>query len=223
MFLKFQWLLIINILFSSCGSKSDITPLFPARKASYQQKSNFYTVSGSYVLDDIDVKKTIEGPIIYKDIASLLADIFILIGGGVDVEMSPVPVDISDLDLDVVKEAYIDSVYFEIADDEKSSKATLKFLKNLTIYIAESADSKIEEKNWLFKYDSKNPFTQKRNEYCKFRCIKLNVNHINLLKFSQNNKNDLFIIPFVEVGKTTKTDFTLKGKVKFELKLFMPI
>lgn len=202
--------------------QSEIEPLFPVKNMADQQNSKLYTVRGIYTLEDIDVKKTIEGPIIFKDIGSLLADILIFIGGGVEVDMDPIPVSLEDMDLEVIKVAIIQGLNFKILKDE-SGKANLKFIKKLRIYIADNAEDEPKEDQWLLKYDSSNRFTQARNENCDYKCLRFDVNKVNLLKFAKEGSKEIYLIPFLEVGKTSKRDFTLGGQVKFKLRLLLPI
>lgn len=180
------------------------------------KKENIYTIKGTYYLDTIEVNKPIEGgPRIIQGLGNLIADLVVRIGGNFDVELEPIPFDVSDVDLDVVKKAIVKKIKIEVVDKKK--KAKLNFMKKLKLDLE---DPKNPEKNITLinaKYKDKN-----KNAKCGDYCFDIDVAPINLVEFIGDTK-EIIVSPEVEIGKTPKDNFSIQIAIEFEVGVIMPL
>lgn len=180
------------------------------------KKDDVYTIKGTYYLDTIEVNKPIEGgPRIIQGLGNLLADLIVRIGGNFDVSVDPIPFDVSDVDLDVVKKAIVKKISIEVVDKKK--KAKLNFIKTLKLDLEDpkNPDKKITLINAKYKNRTK-------NKKCGDYCFDINVRPINLVNFIGDTK-EIIVAPEVEIGKTPKDNFSIQIAIEFEVGVRMPL
>lgn len=199
--------------------QQDKDPIVSSSSSNDQQKpakkEDIYTLRGTYYLDSIEVNKPIEGgPRIIQGLGNLLADLIVRIGGNFDVSVDPIPFDVSDVDLDVVKKAIVKKISIEVIDKKK--KAKLNFIKTLKLDLE---DPKSDKKITLINAKYKN---KPKNKKCGDYCFDIHVKPINLVKFIGDTK-EIIVAPEVEIGKTPKENFSIQIAIEFEVGVKMPL
>lgn len=248
MFQKFQnlnvYCLALMLLLMSCGVKETIIPMYNTETASEQQINRnsdndngtqvgpngqtpdngdrkIYYLRGKYYLSDIQVNRAVDGPILISSFGNLLADMIVRIGGQFEVDMDPLPVDLSSLDKDLVKSIVIKSVKLEILDNPE--KANLKFLKKVQIFInVEDDEGNPGQELMLMSYDRTNDYDYENSKQCDWMCTNLNINNMNILDFVGTSEK-LVIRPSVKIGSVPKEKFILGGYLEFEIGLTLPL
>ena len=143
------------------------------------------------------------------------------IGGQFEVDMDPLPVDLSSLDKDLVKSIVIKSVKLEILDNPE--KANLKFLKKVQIFInVEDDEGNPGQELMLMSYDRTNDYDYENSKQCDWMCTNLNINNMNILDFVGTSEK-LVIRPSVKIGSVPKEKFILGGYLEFEIGLTLPL
>jgi hypothetical protein len=225
-------ILITVLLFTSC-TEEKVIPHQEVRTTTQQQqdkepvittagtdtkpskKENIYTFRGTYYLDTIEVNKPIEGgPRIIQGLGNLIADLIVRIGGNFDVSVDPIPFDVSDVDLDIVKKAIVKKISIEVVDKKK--KAKLNFIKTLKLDLE---DPKSDKKITLINAKYKN---RAKNKKCGDYCFDIIVEPINLVQFIGDTK-EIIVAPEVEIGKTPKENFSIQIAIDFEVGVKMPL
>jgi len=241
------------VITASCGKKETFIPLYDTETAAQQQirrnsddgngsqvgpnggtgeprDAKIYYLRGKYYLSDIQVNRAVDGPILISDFGNLLADIIVRIGGNFEVDMDPFPIDISDIDRELIKSIVIKDMKLEILDNPE--KADLKFIKKLQAYVTlesgddtpnpESEDDKANE-ILLVSYDRTNDYDYETSKACDWMCIDLNVNRVNILDYIGEDSKMLVIRPSIKIGATPKDKFILGGYVEFEIGMTLPL
>jgi hypothetical protein len=237
-------LLAVLVFTSSCGQKETIIPMYDTESASEQQYNRssgdgdgtqigpngqttthgddkIYYLGGKYYLSDIQVNRAVNGPILISNFGNILADMIVRIGGQFEVDMDPIPVDLSSLDKDLVKSIVVKSVKLEILDNP--AKANLKFLKKVQMFINIEDDSgEPGQELMLMSYDRTNDYDYTNSKECDWMCTDLNINPLNILDFIGTSKK-LVIRPSVKIGSVPKEKFLLGGYLEFEIGLALPL
>jgi len=232
---KLLALLLSIMIFTGC-TEEKIEPQQEIRTAGQQQQTknptmasnelgpakdidktkDIYTIKGTYYLDTIEVNKPIEGgPRIIQGLGNLIADLIVRIGGNFDVEIDPIPFDVSDVDLDIVKKVIVKKIKIEVV--EKKKKAKLNFMKKLRLDLQDP--NYPEKRMTLINAKYKNKL---KNVKCGDYCFDIDVSPINLVNFIGDTK-EIIIAPEVEIGKTPKENFSIKISIEFEIGVKMPL
>ncbi len=251
------YVLLLTLVTASCGKKETFIPLYDTETAAQQQirrnsdtgngsqvgpnggttnprNPKIYYLRGKYYLSDIQVNRAVDGPILISDFGNMLADIIVRIGGNFEVDMDPFPIDISDIDRDLIKSVVIKDMRLEILDNPE--KADLKFIKKFQAYVTlengdggtdvtpnpESSENKADE-ILLVSYDRTNDYDYETSKACDWMCIDLNVNRVNILDYISEDSKMLVIRPSVKIGATPKDKFILGGYVEFEIGMTLPL
>lgn len=245
-------LVLVTVTTASCGKKETFIPLYDTETAAQQQirrnsddgngsqvgpnggtseprDSKIYYLRGKYYLSDIQVNRAVNGPILVADFGNLLADIIVRIGGNFEVDMDPFPIDISDIDRELIKSIVIKDMRLEILDNPED--ADLKFIKKLQAYISlskvddPSTDPGNDTKDeiLLVSYDRTNDYDYETSKACDWMCLDLNVNRVNILDYVKPEDNLLVIRPSIKIGATPKDEFLLGGYVEFEIGMTLPL
>ncbi|MBT3235259.1 MAG: hypothetical protein HN353_04855 [Bdellovibrionales bacterium] len=204
----------------------------------FKKERGVYYVTGRYYLDSIEVDQTIDAPPIIDDIGALLANILIKIGGNIELDMDPLPVDLSDIDFDVVKDIRVKRIFVNIKDNP-SGKANLKFLKQISLMLDHNGDRDKEitdhsqnnyhsdltgnqkashQKIVLVNFNKKKDLHNKNSEACDWQCIDFEVTNANLINLIKN-KSEIYVRPKVKIGSISKKSFVLGGYVEFSIGL----
>jgi hypothetical protein len=245
-------MLVVTLVTVSCGKKETFIPLYDTETAAQQQirrnsddgngsqsgpnggtteprDPKIYYLRGKYYLSDIQVNRAVDGPVLISDFGNLLADIIVRIGGNFEVDMDPFPIDISDIDRELIKSIVIKDMRLEILDNPE--EANLKFIKKLQAYISlEQVDdpgtdpgSNTTDEILLVSYDRTNDYDYETSKACDWMCMDLNVNRVNILDYVKPEDNLLVIRPSIKIGATPKDKFILGGYVEFEIGLTLPL
>lgn len=253
-------LMLVTLVTASCGKKETFIPLYDTETAAQQQirrnsddgngsqvgpnggttnprDPKIYYLRGKYYLSDIQVNRAVNGPVLISDFGNLLADIIVRIGGNFEVDMDPFPIDISDIDRDLIKSIVIKDMRLEILDNPE--KADLKFIKKFQAYVTQdngdgngdgtgtppnpgTGNNKANE-ILLVSYDRTNDYDYETSKACDWMCLDLNVNRVNILDYISPDSKMLVIRPSVKIGATPKDKFILGGFVEFEIGLTLPL
>ncbi|MBT7610892.1 MAG: hypothetical protein HN576_14110 [Bacteriovoracaceae bacterium] len=238
------YILLILVFLLSCGQKETIIPMYKTETASQQQYNRnsgsgdgtqigpngqtrttgddkIYYLRGKYYLSDIQVNRAVNGPILISSFGNILADMIVRIGGQFEVDMDPIPVDISSLDKDLVKSIVFKSVKLEILDNPE--KANLKFLKKVQMFISiEDSNGESSQELMLMSYDRTNDYDYANSKQCDWMCTELNINPMNILDYIGSSKS-IVIRPSVKIGSVPKEKFLLGGYLEFEIGLALPL
>lgn len=236
--------LLTLLLMVSCGEKETFIPLYGPETAADQQirrtqdtgdgsqigpnghsgnqrDGKIYYLRGKYYLSDIQVNRALDGPILISDFGNLLADIIVRIGGNFEVDMDPVPIDISDIDRDLIKSIVIKDMKLEVLDNPE--KADLKFIKKFQIYVnVEDDNEDLGDEILLVSYDRTNDYDYEGSKACDWMCIDLNVNRVNILDYVGDSKK-LIVRPSLKIGATPREPFLLGGYMEFEIGMALPL
>lgn len=192
----------------------NVTTLDTKEKIDQNKNDKVYFIRGTYHLDTIEVNKPVNGgPKLIQGIGNLIAGIIVRIGGNFDIEMDPIPMDVSDIDPEIVKVATIKNIKLEVLD----KNAKLDFIKKLRLNLRNHKDEKSVQ--LLEKKYSKKEAEQTE---CGLYCLNIPVHQINLIDHIQDTK-EILLQPEVEIGKTPKDKFELKISIEFEIGLTMPL
>lgn len=227
---------------ASCGQKETIIPLYQTETAAEQQQNrnnsdnngqigpngqvvrvdrNMYFIRGKYYLSDIQVNRAVDGPILISDFGNLLADIVVRVGGQFEVDMDPLPIDVSNLDRELVKSVVIKAVKLEILDDPED--ANLKFFKKVNIFInKETDDEEVDHEILLMSYNRNNDYDLNNSKKCDWKCINLNVNKLNIVNYIGND-DKIVVRSSVKIGSVPTEKFLLGGYMEFEIGLALPL
>ncbi|MCO4795202.1 MAG: hypothetical protein KC493_15905 [Bacteriovoracaceae bacterium] len=260
--------LILLTALISCGKKETFIPLYGPETAAEQQirrtgddgngsqigpnggtgtprDQKVYYLRGKYYLSDIQVNRAVDGPIFISNFGNLLADIIVRIGGNFEVDMDPIPIDISDINKDLIKSIVIKDMKLEVLDNPE--KADLKFIKKFQIYVNTEdetdtndsdagnsddvnstdesdrvTDGNKKEEILLVSYDRTNDYDYETSKACDWMCIDLNVNRVNILDYVGTSK-ELIVRPSLKIGATPKEPFLIGGYMEFEIGLTLPL
>ncbi|OIQ16139.1 MAG: hypothetical protein BM556_15890 [Bacteriovorax sp. MedPE-SWde] len=181
-----------------------------------KKQDRVYKIKGTYYLDTIEVNKPIEGgPRIIQGLGNLIADLIVRIGGNFDVSVDPIPFDVTDIDLDVVKQAVVKKINIEVVDKKK--KAKLNFIKKLKLHLEDPNDKSKSVTLINARYKDRN-----KNAACGDYCFEIDVKNLNLIDFIGDTR-EIIVIPEVEIGKTPKDNFTIQVAIEFEIGVKMPL
>lgn len=227
-----QWSLFA-LLLTACGQESSIKPLFDARSISQQQgredgmslfraRYNFNSDVSSPT--DIHLGVPVVGPVI-RSFTNSLGNLVLSTQNTRDVNLDQIPIEIPDIDYDLVREVKITKIFFSVdkeflGDDDKS----FQFIDNVSIYVPND-DSKVDDREDLSKsgavqlaeYDIKD-----RAYKCQSRkCMEFKIYDVNLIDVMKGRKI-LNVKPFMSIKKVPKKKFKFSGYIEVEAKLFLP-
>ena len=180
-----------------------------------EAKKPFY-VEGSYFFEDMDIDKPVDSRVnIINGILNNIFSIIVRIGGNFEVVSDPIPLDLSDLDPEVVKELYVYNIDLSIVDPE-NTKGNLKFMKEIVIKLIDKENPEHELIAINFKLkDEKNKEYSKK---CNYKCLRIPVSNKNLLDFV-GDSTSIMVQPIVKLGSAPKDNFAVKGAMKFKVGL----
>lgn len=227
-----------------CSQKEEVDPLFESETIAEQQKrrasegqfrgqgnprptevkedpSLFY-VRGKYFIDPIEVNPAVDTPLIITDaLLNTIVDIVVRIGGQFEVESDPIPVDVSEIPRDIVKEVYIKGINLKIADDDLGKDdANLKWIKRIKIEVEEDSDDGVKEVVVL-RFDRKSDRARIITKACKYKCLELETFPLNLMNYI--NEQDQFVVkPSIKLGSTPQEEFKITGEIQFQIGLKLP-
>lgn len=214
----------------SCGQESTITPLFDPRSISQQQGRNdgLSAFKARYKFSsDVDsptdkpLRVPVLGPVL-RELTNGIGNLVLSTQSSRDVELGDLPIELPDIDFDLVREVKIKKIFFEI-DSPFMDEGSFKFIENIGIFIP-NEDSKVlnreELKNGavqLAEYDVKD-----RSYNCQSKkCMEFKIYDVNLVEVMQGRKV-LRVKPFMSIDKVPKKKFKFSGYIEIEMKLFLP-
>lgn len=214
----------------SCGQESTITPLFDARSISQQQgRSDGLSVFKAKYKFSSDVDSPTDKPLKVPVLGPVLRELTNGIGNLVlstqdrDVELDDLPIELPDIDYDLVREVKIKKIFFTI-DKTFLDEGSFKFIESIGIFVPSSDDTKIQDRDelkngavQLAEYDAKD-----RSYACQSKkCLDFKVFDVNLVEVMQG-KRTLRVKPFMSIDKVPKKKFKFSGYIEVEVKLFLP-
>lgn len=213
----------------SCGQESTITPLFDPRSISQQQgRSDGLSVFKAKYKFSSDVDSPTDKPLRVPVLGPVLRELTNGIGNLVlstqnrDVELDELPIELPEIDFDLVREVKIKKIFFTI-DKTYLEEGSFKFIESIGIYIPRD-DSKIinreDLKNGAVHLAEYN--VNDRSYACQSKkCLDFKVNDVNLVDVMQGKKT-LRITPFMSIDKVPRKKFKFSGYIEIEVKLFLP-
>lgn len=221
---------LFSLILISCGQESTITPLFDPRSISQQQgRSDGLSVFKAKYKFSSDVDSPTDKPLRVPVLGPVLRQLSNSIGNLVlstqttnDVDLDDLPIDLPDIDFDLVREIKIKKIFFTI-DNTYLDVGSFKFIENIGIFIPND-NNKIEDRDGLkngavqiAEYDSKD-----RSYNCQTKkCMDFKIYDVNLVEVMQG-KRVLRIKPFMSIDKVPKKKFKFSGYIEIEMKLFLP-
>jgi hypothetical protein len=175
--------------------KGKISPVYMVSDPKELEKvSGVYYVTGRYYLDSIAVDQTIDAPPLIDDIGGLLANILIKIGGNIELDMDPLPIDLSDIDFEIVKDIRVKRIHVKIKDNP-SGKANLKFLREIKVLLGAHEETNQKSTTVITPHkgsltSEETPVDEKR-EYHQDLTGNENTSHQQVVLLNFNKKEEL--------------------------------
>ncbi|MCF8060310.1 MAG: hypothetical protein K9K67_13495 [Bacteriovoracaceae bacterium] len=193
-------------------------------------------VSGDYVFDDIAIGNPLGKlpiPIIgsfIQNLANVFTDIFVILNNDWEVEQEAHFIEVPLIEGDLLNSLQIGHLDFTIVPDDPllkgliiNRKDRLDFIEKIEIYIANEEMLKKGHSELFARY----LFNKTELKSCDYQCIKLTI-----LKDSKGevkniaplliNSTKLYLFPKVEINSIPKSNFRIRGKINFSLKLKLP-
>lgn len=203
-------------------SSSEPSDTDHSNRAPSNRKKDLLNFEGAYYFEDVSVDKPVGTELRLVDgILNNILNIIVKIGGNFEVASDPIPVDLSELDREVVKELFIFNIDLQISDPEKT-KANLKFMKEVTIKLVktdeENPDNDQLEELVAINFKLKDEENKAWAEKCDYKCLRIPVSNKNLLNFLADSKK-IMVVPVIKLGAAPKENFSINGSMKFKVGL----
>lgn len=216
----------------SCGQESTIKPLFDPRSVSQQQgredglsvfKAKYKFSSDVDSPTDVSLKVPVLGPV-FRELTNSIGNLVLSTQSNREVELDDLPIEIPDIDYDLVREVKIKRIFFTI-DKAYLEDGSFKFIENIGIFIPNDEDTKLQSREELTKtgavqiaeYDMKDRvYNCQSNKCMDFRIYDVNLTEV------MKGKKVLHVKPFMSITKVPKKKFKFSGYIEVEMKLFLP-
>ena len=148
---------------------------------------------GKYFIDPVEVNPAVDTPLILTDaLLNTIVDIVVRIGGRFEVESDPIPVDVSEIPRDIVKEVYIKGTNLNIVEDDlDKSNANLKWIKRIKVAVEEETDDGVEDV-LVLRFDRKTEAARAATKKCNYKCSILETFPLNLMNYI--NEQGQFVV-----------------------------
>lgn len=227
-------LLLILILFISCGQESTITPLFPVRTVSEQQGrlDGLSLFKASYIMkSDVESPTQFNIPFlggiltpIFNSFTNGLGNLILSMQTSRDVNFDAIEVEVPDgIDYELLRDLRLKTIKLDVRSDI-FDEANFGFIEKIQIYVP-NEEKKDASRNdldqgdaiLLAEYDS-----AEKDFYCQTKkCIQFKIMDVNFIKLVQGKKK-IFVKPFMVVNKVPKKTFKFDGSIEAEVKLKLP-
>lgn len=245
--MRFQPLIfILLIALSSCGTKEELVPFTSVQTTAQSQGKHpeLTIVNGNFEFDDISVDNPIgKLPIpllgnFVQNLAGVFADIFVVLSDDWEVDQDAQFIEIPEIDEEYIVGLQLNKLDFKIIPESVSfrsnffnrltdlitnKKAKLDFIEKIEIYAATEDMLSKDESILLASYT----YDKEKLRKCLSQCIKLDVKRDsigapeNLVPYL-TGQTKLYIFPKVEINKTPKANFKIKGSIDFRVKVRLP-
>lgn len=230
----------------ACGVKETLTPFTEVQTtAEVQGKHPELTImSGNFTFDDISVDNPVgKIPVPFlgtfvQNLAGLFADIFVILNDDWEVDQETQFIEVPEIDEDYIVGLELRSLNFRIipnsgdrgrgmvgrlTDTLSNKRPSLDFIEKIEIYVATEEMLSKKQSLLLASYT----YDEEKLEKCLQQCIKMDIKEDlqggkeNLVPYLVG-QTKLYVFPKVEINKTPKANFRIKGNIDFRLKVKLP-
>lgn len=207
---------------SSCG-REKLTPIY--QPVTVNQLKNDKPIVFSYQIDETQIDEYARNagkfPLfgkLFQAIAIVLANASISNGGGLDLELSAVDVDLStlsEIDFDLIQYISLDSLMVSVKNAK--NRDSLTFIDKLELYA--KLDSAVPGLQVDKQGYSKIVYYERAKDTlgCDGRCIKFNIANVNWKQLLKSNKL-VHLQPKLVINSVPLSTMKLAGSVDFSVK-----